>query len=355
LSPQEAGEESWASGDIEVSHSRVILCFARGDNGFMTIQQIYELAIKMGAAADLRGEKAVRGELKKLNEHFKKLSPEKKEKFDKDRLFNPFSDSRILAGGPEKEVKRVMSGIDIDTSELLMARYLGDQYERKIDLILAHHPLGIALAGLSSVMHLQADVLSRYGVPINIAEGVMKPRISEVARGVLPINHNKPVDAAKLLDLPLMCAHTPADNLAANFLDGQIKKKKPEKLREIIRLLLDIPEYREAAKMKTGPKIFVGRPDSRAGRIALTEITGGTDGAKEIYQYMASAGIGTVVGMHMKEEHRAEAEKAHINVIIAGHISSDSLGMNLFLDELERKGIEIIPCSGLMRVKRFKK
>jgi hypothetical protein len=57
--------------------------------------------------------------------------------------------------------------------------------------------------------------------------------------------------------------------------------------------------------------------------------------------------------MHISEKHRKKAQKAHINVVIAGHMASDSLGMNLFLDELEKKGIEIIPCSGLIRVKRF--
>jgi len=39
----------------------------------------------------------------------------------------------------------------------------------------------------------------------------------------------------------------------------------------------------------------------------------------------------------MREEHRQEAEKAHVNVVIAGHMSSDSIGVNLFLDELEKK------------------
>jgi putative NIF3 family GTP cyclohydrolase 1 type 2 len=321
----------------------------------MTIQQIYNLAIKLGIAADLRGESQVKAELKKLGERFKNLSEAKKAKFDKERLFNPYSDSRVLAGGLETEVKRVMAGIDIDTSELLMARYLGDQYGKKIDLVISHHPSGVALADLSGVMHLQADVLARYGVPINIAEAVMKPRISEVARGVMASNHNKAVDAAKMLGLAFMCAHTTSDNLAANFLDKKIKKDKPTTLGEILKSLREIPEHREAEKQKTGPKIFVGSKESRAGRIALTEITGGTEGAKEIYQNMANAGIGTVIGMHIKEEHRTEAEKAHVSVIIAGHISSDSLGMNLFLDELEKKGIEIIPCSGLIRIKRFKK
>jgi hypothetical protein len=54
----------------------------------------------------------------------------------------------------------------------------------------------------------------------------------------------------------------------------------------------------------------------------------------------------------MGEEHRKEAEKYHINVVIAGHMASDSLGMNLFLDALEADGIEIIPVSGLIRFNR---
>jgi hypothetical protein len=58
--------------------------------------------------------------------------------------------------------------------------------------------------------------------------------------------------------------------------------------------------------------------------------------------------------MHISEEHKKEAEAAHINVVIAGHISSDSLGVNLFLDELQKKGIEIVPCSGFTRFSRNK-
>lgn len=321
----------------------------------MTLQQIYELAVKIGIENDFRGPAQIKKNLAKLQARYKKLSASRQELFDQDALTNPFSDTRLLAGDPKKQVKRVMAGIDIDTSELMMARYLSNHSKNEIDLVLGHHPLGKALADLSGVMHLQADVLAQYGVPINIAEALMRPRISEVARGILPINHNKPVDAAKLLDLALMCAHTPADNLAAQFLDKKIKKDRPETLGEIIKSLKEIPEYKEAAKQKAGPRIFVGNPSSRTGKVALTEITGGTDGSKEMYQAMANAGLGTIIGMHMREEHRLEAEKAHVNVVIAGHISSDSLGMNLFLDELEKKEIEIIPCSGLIRVKRFKK
>ncbi|MCG2796364.1 MAG: hypothetical protein L6427_10975, partial [Actinomycetia bacterium] len=70
---------------------------------------------------------------------------------------------------------------------------------------------------------------------------------------------------------------------------------------------------------------------------------------------LAQAGVGTIVGMHMGDKPRKEAEKQHVNVVIAGHIASDSIGVNLFLDELEKKGVKSTTFSGLDRVSRVKK
>jgi len=81
-------------------------------------------------------------------------------------------------------------------------------------------------------------------------------------------------------------------------------------------------------------------------------MTGGTGGSEDAYAKLAVAGVGTVIGMHIGEKHRKEAEKNHINVVIAGHMASDSLGINLLLDNLEKKGVEVAPCAGLIRVKR---
>jgi len=62
--------------------------------------------------------------------------------------------------------------------------------------------------------------------------------------------------------------------------------------------------------------------------------------------------VGTIIGMHLSDEHRKKVEESRINYIIAGHMSSDSIGLNLFLDELEKNGVEIIPCSGFIRHSR---
>ncbi|MFH1233739.1 MAG: NGG1p interacting factor NIF3 [Patescibacteria group bacterium] len=313
----------------------------------MTIKEIYNLAIQKGISADFRDKKEIEKQLTKLKEKYQKMEEEEKKEFDLERLENPFSDTRILFDEPEKEVKKILAGIDIDGGELLLAEKIGG-----VDLVISHHPRGKALAGLDDVMQLQIDILAKYGVPVNIAEKLLQKRIEEVARGLAPVNHNRVVDMARLLKIPLMCIHTPADNLVAKFVDEKIKKDEPETIGEIIKSLKEISEYQEAVKIGAGPKIFVGKEESRCGKIVLTEITGGTEGAPSMYEKLAQAGAGTIISMHQSEEHRKEAEAANLNVIVSGHISSDSIGLNLFLDELERKGIKIVPCSGLIRISR---
>jgi len=313
----------------------------------MKLKQIYDLAIKLGEKADPRPKSRLQKLLKLEKERFKKLSKEKQIFFDKERLKHLYSDTRIHFGSLNKEIKTVLVGIDISGSELLLAQQL------EVDLVISHHPLGRGLANLQDVMDLQADLLASYGVPINVAENLLEPKISEVSRGVAPLNHYKTIDLAKKLGICFMSIHTPLDNLCFQFLKQKIEQKRFETVGEIVEALYKIPEYKTAAQLGVGPKIFAGREERRAGKIALTEITGGTEGSSKIYEWLAKAGIGTIIGMHMGEEHKKEAEKSHLNVVIAGHIASDSLGFNLFLDKLEKRNIKVISAGGLIRIKRI--
>jgi len=297
----------------------------------MTINQIYNLAVKMAKKVDPR----------------------------KDLPQNPYPDSAILNESGSKVsgyqgVKKILAGIDMDSAEIMLAHFL------KCDLAIGHHPHGKALASLDKIMSLQADLMHRQiGVPINIAEGVLKKQIAIVKRQISPINHYQAVDMARHSKVNFMCLHTVCDNLAWDFVENHLQKSfrvsgfQSVRVKNVMEALLTIPEYQEAKKRGAGPQIIAGARTNRAGRVAATEFTGGTDGGKLIYQALANAGLGTIISMHMKEGNREQAEKNHINVVCAGHIASDSLGMNLFLDQLEKKGIEIIPTSGLIRVKRM--
>ncbi len=311
----------------------------------MTTKQIYDLAIKMGVNADPRGKKKIDEMMKRRKEQYEKLSDKEKEYYNEEKLKNPFPDSIIFIGSPGKKIKKILAGIDIDTPEILLADRLGD-----IDLIISHHP---EWPYVPEVMDMQTEFLNKYGVPINVAEWFTKERSREIGRLTKPLNHSRTMDAVKLLNFSLIAPHTPFDNLAYDFLSKIIKKKRPEHIDELIDLLMEISEYQIATKEGFGPDLFVGDKSNRTGKI-LVEFAGGTSPSPKIYEKLSQAGIGTLICMHIGEESRKEAEKYHINVVVAGHYSSDSLGTNLFLDEIEKTGIEIVPCSGLIRVKRFK-
>lgn len=317
----------------------------------MKLGVLFERALAEGQKNDPRGQSLIRREVKALREAYAAMSERRKKSFDRERLDNPYADTRILFGPPSTEVKSLMAGIDIDVGEIVLADRLKER-GKNIDLVLSHHPVGRAYAGFYNVMHMQADILSRFGVPINIAESLLEDRIREVEHRVMPVNHTRTVDAARLVNMPLACIHTPADNCATTHLQRLFDKKKPELLGDIIDLIEEIPEYRTAAENNAPPRILSGKEGRRTGRI-FVDMTGGTEGSVKILEKLANAGVGTLVGMHLSEKHLEEAKKHNLNVVIAGHISSDTLGLNLLLDAIcAKERIEVIACSGFTRVER---
>ncbi|MBU2567439.1 MAG: NGG1p interacting factor NIF3 [Elusimicrobia bacterium] len=320
----------------------------------MKFEELYKFVVETGVRNDPRGGAVVGKQLKTESDRYGKLSKEEKNEYDTEKLSNPYADTRMLFGDPATPVKSLMVGIDIETPELLLLHVLRGS-GRKVDIALTHHPEGRAFANFYDVMNMQADILHKFGVPINIAEAIMEPRIKEVSRKVLPQNHSRAVDSAKLLNITFMSAHTPADNCVTGYLQKQFDAQKPETIEGVIKLLKAIPEYKSAVRDSRGPVIFVGSKEKKAGKI-FVDMTGGTEGSTEVFEKLANSGVGTVVGMHMSEEHYKKAEKYHINVVIAGHISSDNLGMNLLLDAVEKKfgKLEVIECSGFRRISRRK-
>jgi len=319
----------------------------------MTIQEIYDLAIEMGIKADPRGSVRVKKILAKRAEEYKKLTPAKKKLFDLESLKNPYSDTRILFGDGSVEVDRIMAGIDAEAAEILLVDRLNQKGEG-IDLLLSHHPSGHALAALHEVMDLQIDTFEKAGVPANVAHSLFDLRMQKVKRKISPLNHSQAVDAARLLLIPLMAIHTVWDNLGNYFLEGYLAKRKFETAGDVLDYINEIPEFVESAKGKAGPYLAAGRPTGRAGKV-VSFLTGGTNPSKELYMELAKAGVGTIVEMHVPEEAVEELGKLHVNVIDTGHMAADSIGANIFLDELERRGIQVISSSGLIRVKRKEK
>ncbi len=290
----------------------------------MKLSHLYSQVIKFGKERDPRGKSRI----------------------------SSFEDTALLYGEADTDIKKIMVGIDIDVGELLLADKI--RREEGLDLVISHHPEGRAHAAFYEVMQLQVDMLVKVGISKRVAQELLNERKAEVERKVLPGNHMRAVDAARILDLPFMCAHTPADNHASSFIQELLKKEKPKKVEDILDILNEIPEYKDAKKNLSGPRIILGSPRRAVGKI-FVEMTGGTEGSKEVFDKMYKVGIRTLVSMHLSEEHFKKVKNANLNVVIAGHISSDTLGLNLLLDRIEKEEkFEIIECSGFRRIRRQK-
>jgi len=258
----------------------------------MKFRRIYETAVAKGMREDQRPKSVVEAKLKEAKKTYRKLKGVDKAAFDMASLKNPYADTRILNGTGDEEIKNVLVGIDIEVAELLLADRLREK-GMKIDLVIAHHPEGRALAQLHQVMDIQPSLWEKYGFSKEVADGLMKSRIEQVGRGVAPANHTRAEDAARLLGIPFMCMHTAADNCVANYLQKMFNKKKPKKLKNVISLLKKIPEYKQGMKSNAGPYILIGEEDKDAGKI-FVDMTGGTSGPDNLFPRLSQAGIKTV-------------------------------------------------------------
>jgi hypothetical protein len=317
----------------------------------MKLIDIYRFVVKKGIEKDPRSKSEIAKKLSDEKKEFRKLKGMDAKCYDKERFVNPYADTRILHGDPQIDIKTIMVGIDMEGPELLVADRLNEKGQ-DIDLVMAHHPEGAAYANFYDVMHLQENALAKLGIPIEIGKELLKERMGEVERAVSPANHLRSVDIAALLDIPFMCVHTPADNHVNNYLQKLVDTKSPKTLSDVLNILKGIPEYTDGLKKHAGPHLLIGDPKKKAGKV-FVDMTGGTEGSKRIFPRLSQAGVGTIVAMHLGEEHFKNAKTEMMNVIIAGHIASDTLGLNLLLDEVEKKErLRIVPCSGFVRIRR---
>lgn len=245
-----------------------------------------------------------------------------------------------------ERVNRILAGIDITESEMLLAK------ELKIDTVFLHHPTGgRPRMGSSEVLLDQIPQMVQAGVPINKAQKALrKRRYGECIRRFHALNVTRSADAAAMLGLGMVACHTPADIVAERtvqeFLNQRFSDNPHASLGSVVDSLLTIPEYRNCL---SGPVIRVGSRDSYVGKI-LVQFSGGTTGGADVIRAFFEAGVGTLVMMHCPDDVIDAVKEQNIgNILVAGHISSDSIGMNGILRVLEeRHGIEVVRCSGLL-------
>jgi putative NIF3 family GTP cyclohydrolase 1 type 2 len=219
------------------------------------------------------------------------------------------------------------------------------------DLVIAHHPAsGSPYVNFSKVMLRQIDSMVSQGVPINKAQRALAKRKEAVDISHHVGNYDKVMQAAKLLEMPYMNIHMPADIITNNIVSGHIADRLGDQpkatLQQVLDVLMEIPEYKCAL---TKPVIRVGAPDFYAGKIYVA-MAGGTSGGAAVAKAYFEAGVGTLITMHMPEADIKELREQNLgNLIVAGHIASDSIGLNKLIAALETRGLSITRLNGIVQ------
>jgi len=243
---------------------------------------------------------------------------------------------------PGKNIKKVLMGVDMDTAELMLAKELG------YDCVVSHHPRNTN-PDMLDVMNTHILRLEKLGVPRNKSQKALDPKKEELGYMKHVVNSRRSESAAKLMGMPYVSLHTPADIIGEavvqKFLDEKFADKPEATLAEVVQALDGIGEYKNSARK---PVIRVGGNNSYAGKIYVL-MAGYTGPGAAVHKLYFEGGVGTLVLMHIPEKDAKELKTHGVgNVIVAGHMSSDSIGMNIIANKWREMGVEVTMMSGVI-------
>ena len=242
-------------------------------------------------------------------------------------------DSAIYVSG--NNIRKVLFCIDAGVSELLLAKQLG------YDAVIAHHPSGgTAAINFYKVFKRHVQQMLAIGIPKTEAEKAVKKRLEELEVEAHTRNYAHAVDVAKLLKMPYMNIHTPLDEVGRRIMDKQVNSRirKNSTVQDAVSALNELPEFKNAV---TEIKIRLGKPENPAGKVVVSH-GAGTNGGYEIAKTYFKHGIGTVIYIHINVGDLGKLKADGIgNLIVTGHIASDSVGINPLIKELEKRNVSV--------------
>ena len=233
---------------------------------------------------------------------------------------------------PSKDVRRALFAIDVGEAEILLAKQLG------FDLVIAHHPIGVARIKFHEVVGRHEEFMVEKGVP----RGTAKRLAAELAEMVEvrnhPANYRAIGDFAKMAGVALMNIHQPLDQITRNVLLDEISESEGRTVGDAIKKLGLLPEFRNAA---TRIELRMGSKGSKLGKWVLV-FAAGTNGGYPIAKAYFENGVNTVVYLHI-DQGELQKLKAECkgNLVVLGHMAGDSIGINEYLSALRAAGVVV--------------
>ncbi len=247
------------------------------------------------------------------------------------------ADSAIYVKG--KGIRKILFGVEAGVPELLLAKQM------HCDAVIAHHPQGgSALVHSYKVFERHVEQMVEAGVPRMEAEQAVRRKRDSLKVENHTRNPDHQVSVARLLKMPYMNVHAPLDEIGKRRMMKQVKAATDEKpnatVGDVVASLNELPEFKKA---QTEIAIRLGKSSSGAGKVVVSHAAG-TNGGYEVAKAYFKHGIGTLIYIHVSP---SDLERLRVdavgNLIVTGHIASDSVGINPFLAELEKRGVDAVP------------
>ena len=255
------------------------------------------------------------------------------------------SDSGVYVRG--SSVRRIFATIDCDVADLMLARQL------QCDTVLTHHPEGVASLTGWKLIARQVEQMVECGVPLAKAEAAVQRRMRSVELNSHPRNYARVVQAAQLLHASFLNVHLPCDIITRRLIAERMAPfNRPESRATVADVVAALQEFPEQKLAATQPEVRLGAPGRLAGRVAVA-MAGYTNGGVDVLRAYFEAGVGTVLMMHFPEGDLKEAREQKLagNLVITGHMASDSICINVYLDALEQRGLDVIRAGGIVTTK----
>ncbi|MBU1700054.1 MAG: hypothetical protein KJ831_07875, partial [Candidatus Eisenbacteria bacterium] len=203
-----------------------------------------------------------------------------------------------------------------------------------------------------------ADVLSRHvefmtahGVPEPVARDAVGELIYDARCQAQAANYDRAPSMARRLQIPYMNIHLPLDEIGRKRMVAVVDSLDPAAtVKELLGAFEHrLPECRAAA---TEIELRVGLASHPIGHAAVIHAAG-TNGGIPVARALYNHGVDTVIYIHCSgPDSRRLNQDFHDqgrNLIVIGHMTGDSLGINPFAEELISRGLDVTCMSGIIR------
>lgn len=239
---------------------------------------------------------------------------------------------------PGEGIERILVGIDLEGPELLWAKAEG------LDLVVTHHPPGgLPALNFWRVLWRHVGPMVSHGVPEDIARAALTDLLRENRLQHHARNYLRLPALAQKLGIAYMNIHTPLDEIGRKRLVQAVTElPKGASVGELMAHLRSC--YGEFRNALTTMEVVMGNSRNPAGKVAVIH-GAGTNGGYPVAKALFDHGVDTVLYIHIRphEAHRLAQEHGGQgkNLVVTGHIASDSPGINPFVEELRRRGLRV--------------